>query len=373
MAISLRKISKSFFVIGTAIFILMLLLGGIIPYTQYASWPGFGFIALAYPYLIILVVIATVFWLVAKPRYALFCGLALLLCYKQIGAVFNFSSSSFTNAKPTQALRVLSWNVKIFEGIEKRTATPSSVAPEILFYIKETNADVVCLQEFSQYNKESSDDNHIKGMRNVGYPYYYFSGDYQKASVDYESGVIIFSKLPLLSPQRVAFTNNKESVAYADVVHENDTFRIFTTHLQSFKFNKNDYKSIADIKARKDGATEASKNLISKMSKAFEQRASQVAQLKTLLNNSPYPEIMCADMNDVPNSNAYWQLLGNRKDAFTQKGKGLGVSFRAIAPTLRIDYIMCNKNIEVQQFTTVHKKLSDHYPLIADLHLIKKP
>jgi endonuclease/exonuclease/phosphatase family metal-dependent hydrolase len=86
-----------------------------------------------------------------------------------------------------------------------------------------------------------------------------------------------------------------------------------------------------------------------------------------MINQSPYPVILCADFNDVPNSYTYFTVRGNLQDAFLLKGSGIGRTFTAISPTLRIDYILASNELSILQFNRVTKKYSDHYMLVADL------
>jgi endonuclease/exonuclease/phosphatase family metal-dependent hydrolase len=81
----------------------------------------------------------------------------------------------------------------------------------------------------------------------------------------------------------------------------------------------------------------------------------------------------------VPSSYSYVTIRGNRKDAFLEKGSGLGKtftsgrsSFLTWLPTLRIDYIFVDPGIEVVQFRPVTRQLSDHRGLITDVILPKK-
>ncbi|MES2776345.1 MAG: endonuclease/exonuclease/phosphatase family protein [Bacteroidota bacterium] len=372
MAFSFRKFSKRFFIVANVVLIIFFLVGGTLPFLGNSNWPWLGFLGLAFPYLLVFVVGFLIFWLIAKPRIAVLPLMAILLCWKQVAVTFRMSKAGFNYHKADSSLRVMTWNVKIFEGLVKGARASGEAKTEILSFIKAAEPDVLCLQEFSQYDSSGKDNDHIKRMTEAGYPYHFFSPDYERRSVKYHSGSVIFSKLPLLAPQRIQFTSNRESVAYADVIKGTDTFRIFTTHLQSFKFNKADYRNLEDIKNSGDLATEQSKNLVSKMKHAFELRAMQAQQIRPLLDSCPYPEIVCGDFNDVPNSYIYWHLRGSRRDAFMEKGKGLGRTFISLAPTLRIDYIMCDNRIKVEQFVVAEKRFSDHLPLIADMRMDKK-
>jgi endonuclease/exonuclease/phosphatase family metal-dependent hydrolase len=114
-----------------------------------------------------------------------------------------------------------------------------------------------------------------------------------------------------------------------------------------------------------------SKSLISKMQRAFRNRGAQVDQASVFIEQSPHPQIIGLDMNDVPNSYAYWKIRGDRNDVFLEKGFGIGRSFISILPTLRIDYIFSHPSIEVTQMTTLKLRFSDHLPVMADFRLQK--
>jgi endonuclease/exonuclease/phosphatase family metal-dependent hydrolase len=60
------------------------------------------------------------------------------------------------------------------------------------------------------------------------------------------------------------------------------------------------------------------------------------------------------------------------KNAFAEKGTGIGRTFYGISPTLRIDQIFVDPHFTVEQYLRIKKKLSDHFPIIADLHYEKK-
>ncbi len=57
------------------------------------------------------------------------------------------------------------------------------------------------------------------------------------------------------------------------------------------------------------------------------------------------------------------------QDAFLKKGFGIGRTFSALSPTLRIDYIFADQHFRVKQFNRVAKKYSDHYMLVSDIAL----
>lgn len=351
--------------------IFLLILSALIPFLNSQNFWWLGYIGLAFPYLLLIAIGWFFFWLAVKPKYSLISLFAILICWKQVGVIIRFNSASFNYEKAKKNIRVLTWNVKVFEGIKDKKQAAYARA-EIFAFIKSINPDVVCLQEFSQYDSSGYERDHIRRMKDAGFLYYYFSSDYSKKSVKYRSGVAIFSKEPMINQNKIQFDSNPESLIYADIVKNSDTFRIFTTHLQSYRFNKDDYRNIDDFKNKMEVEVNGSKNLLSKIKSGYKQRGLQAQQIRPVLDSSLYPEIICGDFNDVPNSYAYWQIRGDKKDAFVEKGSGLGRTFLSLDPTLRIDYILCDKKFDIKQFTVADKRLSDHFPLIADVELSKE-
>jgi endonuclease/exonuclease/phosphatase family metal-dependent hydrolase len=130
-----------------------------------------------------------------------------------------------------------------------------------------------------------------------------------------------------------------------------------------------DYTKIERIKSYEDSLIPNSKSIFSKIKKGMSYRSYQSRLLKQAIIASPHPVILCADFNDTPNSYTYFTIAKNMKDAFLQKGFGIGRTFSSLSPTLRIDYILTSKQFSVKQFNRVIKDYSDHYMIVADLKL----
>ena len=151
-----------------------------------------------------------------------------------------------------------------------------------------------------------------------------------------------------------------------------DTIRVFNIHLQSLKFSATNLKYIDQPGFEDKEAISQSKNIIGKFKVGFLKRKVQAERIKAEMNKSPYPVIICGDFNDVPNSYAYTTIGRGMKNAFVEKGKGLGRTFTGISPTLRIDNIFTDNKFSIEQFIRIKKKLSDHFPVIADVQTGKK-
>jgi endonuclease/exonuclease/phosphatase family metal-dependent hydrolase len=147
---------------------------------------------------------------------------------------------------------------------------------------------------------------------------------------------------------------------------------VYTTHLASLRFQREDYEIIEEIKGRQKVALQSSRGIFGKVRRAMWQRKEQAHLIREVVSNDPYPIVLTGDFNDVPNSYAYTIIKGDQfQDVFLKKGFGIGRTFNAISPTLRIDYILASKEFDVVQFNRIVKDLSDHYMLVTDLQLRK--
>ncbi|MES2372012.1 MAG: endonuclease/exonuclease/phosphatase family protein [Bacteroidota bacterium] len=358
-----RRIVKTTLITINVIISVLFLIACLSPYMNPARWWLIGFTGLIVPYLLLVLIFFVFFWLIVKPRYVWIVLLTLALGWQQISVVFAWHpGAGFTKKRTESALRIVDWNVQSFNGLSKNA---SNTAADLARTIIKQEPDVICLQEF---NTAANADN--IALFKEQYWYHYFSKDYRRANGTYQSGCIIFSKFPIIDSGRMPYPV-AESLIYADIVKGADTIRVYTTHLQSFKFQKADYNDLEKIKDQDEETIAASKSIMRKMKLAFQRRGIQAKMVRNEIDKSPYPSIICGDFNDVPNSYAYFHIKGERQDVFLKKGFGVGRTFIALAPTLRIDYILPTKQFTVKQFDMVDENQSDHIMLVTDL-LLKK-
>jgi len=365
-----RRFTKKVMLVINILFCAAFLLACLVPYLNPHSWWFMGFLGLLLPYLGLALVLWILFWWFIKPRLSLISIVVLLIGYKQIGVLIGLNSSStFNEKKEAATLRIADWNIRSFVGTSSIRERQKLARTEIAEALHRLDADVLCLQEFNHsYVKETG--NNLALFRSK-YPYYYFSRDFKRDNGNYASGCIIFSRYRIIDSGKVKYPGKfSESLIYADIVKGNDTIRIYNTHLLSFRFNKTDYDGMDRIKDDPETLA-ASKSIIRKMKHAFTQRGVQSDMAKAAIDKSPYPSILSGDFNDVPNSYTYFTLKGVRKDAFLQKSLGIGRTYLSLAPTLRIDYILPDREFDVLQFDMIDENLSDHLLLVSDVKLKK--
>jgi len=278
-------------------------------------------------------------------------------------------------------IKIMTWNVHLFDLGE--WTRDKAAQGKILDLIKQENPDILCLQEFYM-DKAVNAEPYTFQIRQLGYPYFEFSGESRAAKrfinisagekEVIEIGHAVFSKYPLSNARKYILGEKNYNMMSVDVTIDSiRSFNLNVLHLRSVRFRDDDINYIESVKRKGAAAEETrkSKLLLFKLRDAFSERAAQANIIDSVKKETDLPRVICGDFNDVPNSYAYFHIRTDRQDAFLAKDFGIGRTFNAIAPTLRIDYILPDKNFEIQQFDMVDEDLSDHLMLVTDLRLKK--
>ena len=360
---------KRIFVLINICVIACFLLVCILPYINTGKYWYLALTGLIFPLIVFALLFFIVIWALAKSKWFWLSFIVLLLGTRQIFAVFGFHPpKDFENGKTESTLRILQWNISSWGRYKNKKKDERNYRPLMLNLVEIQNADILCFQEFFEPQHSKQHAKNISAIEKIGYPYHYFvsSNDVEK---DFETGVAIFSKYPIIDSAKFEYAKNSsaEHLIYIDIKVKNKIFRIFTTHLQSVRFEAEEYQSLSELKHSNREGLRDSRTIVAKLKKGYTYRYSQAEIVHQQIEASPYPVIVCGDFNDVPNSNTYFKVKGSLQDAFLQKGFFIGRTFRFISPTLRIDYILSDKKFSVLQSQVIHVPYSDHYPVEADL------
>jgi endonuclease/exonuclease/phosphatase family metal-dependent hydrolase len=256
--------------------------------------------------------------------------------------------------------KVLSYNVRLFNAYEKDNNDTES---KILDYIREQEADIVCLQEmFSNNERGMGGSRVLSSINNRYYSHTKFIGSDNKRFY----GIGTYSKYKIINKGDIYHPNSSSLTIFSDIVIDQDTFRIFNNHLQSFKLKSMERSFIEDImsldeKESINGVKELSLNLRN----GFLQRSGQADIVKEAINNSPYPVIVLGDFNDTPISYTYHKLRKGLNDSFVESGYGAGFTYKGFYPNNRIDFILFSDKLESNYFDVLKIRYSDHYPVIS--------
>ena len=263
----------------------------------------------------------------------------------------------------------MSFNVRLFDLYN--WSDNKSTRNKILDFIKETDANVLCMQEFF-----NSNDKHyfntldtllkVQKARNVHDVYSAMMHDGLN-----QFGIATMSAESIGKRGIINLDSAGHNMAiYTDLQIQGETLRVMNLHLASIHLSEmeDDIESHLEENDQEKQLNDA-KLLWKRLVGGFKNRAYQADVIRAAIDSSPHKVIVCGDFNDTPGSYAYHTIRGNMNDAFIERGKGAGTTYLGLFPTLRIDFILCDPSIEIHSFTTEGIRLSDHRPLVAEIGL----
>lgn len=354
----IRRVVSYVILAVNAFFVGTLILTAYSPYLQPVVHPIASCLGLAFPVFLGINLCFFIFWLVANYRFSLLPLIGFLICFSQIRTYIpvNFH----TKEVPEESIKILSYNIMAFGGMKKVDGRNA-----VLDYIQESDADIVCMQEYasSETSKKLLNAKEIRKALKV-YRYH----DIQRIGQGGGSNQIAcYSKYPILSTRLLDYESEYNgSVIYELKVGE-DTITLINNHLESNKLTKEDkivYENMLkdpDAKKVKSGI----RQLLNKLAEASVIRSKQADDIAKEIASSPHKYIIvCGDFNDSPISYTHRVIAENLDDAYTQSGRGLGISYNQNQFYFRIDNILISKNLETHNCTVDRSiKNSDHYPI----------
>jgi hypothetical protein len=164
------------------------LLACLAPYLNPTKWWFISWLGFIFPVLLILLFFSILFWLFFRPKYSLLLLVILLTGWKNISVFFAFHlPREFNYKKPSDVLRVVTWNVARFVEIKKNNNTGSQIRMKMMEQLLDQDADILCLQEFHSSALSDYYDNISYIRKKLRYPYFYFSFDEDGAKQYYSS------------------------------------------------------------------------------------------------------------------------------------------------------------------------------------------
>ena len=234
-------------------------------------------------------------------------------------------------------LTLVSWNVNLFGGGFQNY---SNLAPAAAL-IKEQHPDIICLQERPHTNVMHWDS--IRAAFS-DYPYYV-----KNTREDEVLNLVVFSRYPLSNPEDHYFEDTYNKFMQVDVQIGGQTLRLFNVHLQTTGIGEDN-------------------NLIINAKK----RNYQAKELEQCILSSPHPTIVCGDFNDTRSSYAYRTIVKHLKDCAEGVARWQG-TFQPAASLLKIDHILCSKELKLQNYEVVSNQISDHKLQVTNIKLSNSP
>lgn len=330
--------------------------------------------SLSTPFAILVNILFVLAWLILSTRKirALLSVVALAASYKVVGAIFAmnyFKENDFSRAPNT--IKVMHWNAHGMGLFDEPYSKEQK--NKIIEYLAGEDADIISLPEFAVRKAEINTATAKTIMKKGGYKDYRFQAD-NTLGKNIFLGTAIFSRYEIYG-----FKAHKLSdyiyMLQGDIVPPGaDTIRFFSVHLNTFGLSDNDKDYIEEVASNTDKADLVrSRSYLWKFNYAFLRRAREVKVAREVIEASPYPVIVCGDLNDLPASYTYTRISEGLRDAFLQRGSGLGRTYSRLSPTLRIDYIFYHPSaLRCIGYKSPYTPLSDHNPVIANFQIKSK-
>ena len=231
----------------------------------------------------------------------------------------------------------------------------------VIRYLQRQDADIICLQEVDVYKNEKYLT--LPELRKAleKYPYTYF--DFKIYNKRHQYGLAVFSKYPLSNKNTVRYSSRGNISDYCDVAVGKDTFRLFNNHLES---NRLEIKDLPDS-IESSALVESAQRISDKLESARKVRQLQAEAIRAEISKSPYPVIVAGDFNTPPVSYSYIKIRGcDLRDCFLATSWcEWGATFSRRHIGLRIDYLLCSKELHPISTHIDHLNCSDHYPMTA--------
>ena len=331
----------------------------------------FAYMGLVFPFLLIINIMLLIYWLIVKKwLMSIILIASFVICWKPITVLCPFHL--LTKKLPEEeVIKVLSYNVMSF-AYKNHT---KEEANKIIQYIAESDADIVCLQEYMV--STHPDLMSTQDVANALPMYPYFAEVFYSTPRDnrgYKYGLAVLSKFPILNSRKITLISSRYNGA---AIHEIDVngkkVAVVNNHLESFKLTAEDRSKYSDMITHVSFELfeELRGDIKQKLGQAFRIRAKQAEKIAEEIRHSGgYYTIACGDFNDTPISYTHRVIQGPLADAYAKSGLGMGISYNQNFFYFRIDHILHSPNMNVYNCRVdTHVKLSDHYPISCYLKL----
>lgn len=344
--------------------ILLMVLAGYADRINPVEHPMLSCMGMAFPGFLIANLVFLFFWLTFKWKKVWIPVLGYILVY---GPITLYMPLHTSQTAPEGTFKLISYNVcqyggnyKYEQGFEK-----------VYEYLKEQDADIVCLQEDVDTWRR-----YVKQWYEKIYPYndttIFNPNDASK------NGVGIHTKYPIIKKERILYESSANGTVAYYLKKGKDTILVINNHLEGTHLSdedRNKYKQMISGKMKKDTAKAESLFLIEKLGKYAAKRAPEAEAVhKYIEDHRQYPIIVCGDFNDNPISYSRRTIAQGLIDCYQETGMGIGLSYNQKGFYVRIDNILVSSHFEPYNCRIDNKMdASDHYPIICTIKMKDNP
>lgn len=340
----------------------LMFVAGYVGHITPVSHPILSNIGMAFGPILLVNVGFLVLWIFVKPRMVWLPVLGFIFCYSPIRAYIPFN---VPEEKPENAIKVLSYNVFLFDTWDVKKGEPNPIVE----YIVKSDADIACLQEATMDTPDS-----VKLWKRLKEHYRYTN--LRKKKKPGQDHLILLSNFPILWSEEIPYPSwGNMSVAYMLDIRGVKTL-VVNNHFESYHLNEEDkqnFKTLVKGDIITERAKKESGSLLVKLGRSTAKRAPQaeaVAQYIRKYLDKGIPVIACGDFNDHPVSYTCHTIGTVLNDCYVASGNGPGFSYHRNGMFFRIDHIFASNNFKAYG-AKVDSSIpySDHYPIYTWLSL----
>lgn len=302
------------------------------------------FLALILPFLLVLCFITSIYWAIRFRLWVWITVVAMLANWGYISSMIQNPFRERAIPKTAETLKVSTYNVGRFgkdsSGLNAR---------RISFAMAEERIDVICFQEFTEFQELPIDS--LSAIFSI-WPYVVVPKAEDGTDI---LPLAVYSSYPIVDSGLITFPYTPNSCMWVDIRVDDRTIRIFNNHLQTTSVNQSrgDLSTSVFLYSTNDVV-----------------RARQAETIHSLIKQSPYPVLVAGDFNSPPSSYTYRTMKNGLKDGFRSAGHGFGYTYRYFKRILRIDYIFHSPSlVAIDYYSPDWDYGSDHNPVIIEVEI----
>lgn len=336
---------------GNLLLVVLSLISYWVPYIHPSEGGWFSNLGLAPLALLLLNLVFIFLWLIIRPGLAIISAAAFLFGLPMLSRLIAFPIQKKETING-ETLRIASYNMQFSKpviGLETKIKAFRS-------YLKsQQDLDILAVQECGPRSRH-----YIR--QNISFPYQYFPENMLLG---------IYSKYPILNSGYIDFGFNRVNTClWIDVLIRQDTVRVYNTHLEA-----NRYDGIVPEVVDQDNEEKITPTAILGIFKHYRYfsgiRSNQATAIRNHQLESPFPSLICGDLNEPPGTHTYTIISRDLKDSFLEAGRGIGSTHGGSIPGLRIDYVLTDHRFQVKKHENHNNSFSDHYLVRSEIVLNK--
>lgn len=306
--------------------------------------PRIAMLNITFPVALIVNILFIFVWIVLQFRKVWIPLLGTLVCW---GYIMDYVPINPSADIPNSALKIVSWNTMGMGGKENHE--------EAKDYLKNCDADIICLQESDL--KGSAWEDFINEMKERGYEH------------DNHKGQCLLTRYHVLESDTMLYETRTNSSSWYRVLRDQDTLLIINNHLESNHIpmeTRDEYAEVLD-NPEYSKAKQSGRSIVSNMIESGRYRSLQAQAMRDFIKeNERNHIIVCGDFNDTPISYAYQTISRCLKNAYRDSGNGFSVSYNKKGFWVRIDHIFFSAEGESYRTFIDHSiSVSDHFPIVS--------